>query len=263
MTQPDAIHGRFAGRIALVSGGGSGIGRATARLFAAEGARVAVTDRDMGAAEDVAGAIGDAAMAVRLDVTLEDDWATTLDAVERRWGIPDAWVLSAGIASSAPIADMALDEWRKVMAVNLDGVFLGTRAAIRAMRRGRGGSIAILSSVAGLKAIPGGSAYSASKAALRLFVKSAALEVAREGIRVNAVLPGGVVTPIWRGMGFFDELVAKEGGEDAAFAALGSTIPVGRYARAEEVAEAILYLASDAAAYVTGAELVIDGGFSA
>ncbi|HET8727698.1 MAG TPA: SDR family NAD(P)-dependent oxidoreductase, partial [Alphaproteobacteria bacterium] len=208
MTDPSTPSaGRLAGRVAFVSGGASGIGLAAARLFAAEGAQVAVADIDAPAAEAAAGAIaadGGEAAAVPLDVTDEAGWDRAVASVAARWGAPNAWIFSAGIADSRPVADTALADWRRVMAVNLDGVFLGTRAAIRAMRRGgrgggQGGSIVILSSVSGMKAVPGAGAYAASKAALRLFAKSAALEVAGENIRINTVLPGGVATPIWRG----------------------------------------------------------------
>jgi NAD(P)-dependent dehydrogenase (short-subunit alcohol dehydrogenase family) len=148
--------------------------------------------------------------------------------------------------------------------VNLEGVFLGTRAAIIAMRRTKQGSIINIASAAARKPIPGTGAYCASKAAVIALTKAAALECAQEGdkIRVNAVLPGGVKTPIWSKTAFWTELVNREGGEEGAFGFLAQSVPLQRYAEPEEIARAVLYLASDEAAYVTGAELVIDGGYA-
>jgi NAD(P)-dependent dehydrogenase (short-subunit alcohol dehydrogenase family) len=148
------------------------------------------------------------------------------------------------------------------MAVNLDGVFLGTKYGVRAMRQSGGGSIINVSSASGLKAAPTASAYSASKAAVRMLSKAIALECAADNIRVNTVLPGGVMTPMWEGMDFWQDLMAEHGTE-AAWAALASNDPLKRMARPEEIAAAILYLASDEAAFVTGSDLVIDGGYTA
>jgi len=258
---------RVDGKVALVAGGASGIGRATALRLAAEGAAVAVADRDeagaQAAARDIETAGGHAA-AYRLDVTDEAAWEPLLGRMLAAFGRVDIVVNSAGIAFGKLVAEMTLDEWRRIQAVNLDGVFLGTRAAIRAMRPQGSGSIVNLASTAGIKALPGAAAYCVSKAGVCMLTRVAALECAQEGtqIRVNAVLPGGVITPLWRGLPFWEETVAKAGSEDAAFRAMGENIPLKRYATAEEIAAAVLYLASDEAAYVTGAELVIDGGFT-
>src|SRR5262249_22960572 len=152
----------------------------------------------------------------------------------------------AGISFACPIVDMTLDDWRRVLAVNLDGVFLGTKHALRAMRQGgRGGSIVNVSSVSGLQPQPTASAYCTSKAAVLMFTKTIALECVRNGdrIRVNAVSPSGVKTPMWKTMPFFQELMAKEGGEDAAFAAMTQGHPNSRFAEPEEIALGILYLA--------------------
>jgi len=157
---------------------------------------------------------------------------------------------------------MELGDWQRVLAINLDGVFLGTKHAVRALRRAGGGSIVLVSSASGIKASAGASAYAASKAAVRQFARTVALECGAEGIRINTVLPGGVRTPMWRSMGFWQDLLREHGTEEKVWAALGAGTPLKRFAEPEEIAQAILYLASDAAKFVTGAELVIDGGWT-
>lgn len=169
----------------------------------------------------------------------------------------------AGISFACPVADMELDEWRHVMAINLEGVFLGTKHAIRVMREDdRGGSIINVSSVSGIRAQPEAAAYCASKAAVIMFSKAAALECLHKGenIRINSVSPGGVRTPMWRTMPFFRKLMVDEGGEEAAFHAMAKSTPHGRWALPEEVAAAILYLASDESSFITGTNLVFDRG---
>jgi 3(or 17)beta-hydroxysteroid dehydrogenase len=266
MTLQPVGSGRVAGMVALVTGAGSGIGRATAQLLAREGASVIVTDvAEPGGSETVAAitAAGGRATWQRLDVTSEADWEAAIGSVPAAWGTLDVLVANAGISFAKPVADMTLDEWRRVMAVNLDGVFLGTKHAVRAMRQGHGGSIVIVSSASGVKASAGASAYGASKAALRLFAKAVALECrdAGDGIRVNIVLPAGVATAMWKGMDFWNDLLAQHGGDEAAvWRALSGG---GRFAEPEEIAHAILYLASDEASYVTGAEMVVDNGYTA
>jgi len=253
---------RFSGRVALIAGGAGGIGRAVACLLAKEGARVLVADRRAEAAAEAAAAIGPAAQALTLEVTDEDAWSRALDVADGLGG-PDIVVAAAGVAHAAPLVDLRLSEWRRVMAVNLDGAFLAVRAGLRAMREhGRGGAVVVVSSASGLKAVPNTAAYGAGKAALGQLVRVAALEGAPDRVRVNAVVPSGVETPMWEGMPFFRDLRDRDG-EAAAYAALSAQTPLRRFAKAEEVAEAIAYLASDAAAYVTGTELVIDGGYTA
>jgi 3(or 17)beta-hydroxysteroid dehydrogenase len=258
---------RLTGKTALISGAGSGIGRATALLFASEGARVAVTDLDVDRARKVTARIEEAggeAFFRALDVRVETDWAEAVSEVAERWGGLDILVASAGISFAKPVWEMSLEEWRQVHAVNLDGAFLGTRQAVRAMReRGRGGSIVLVSSASGLKASGGASAYSSSKGGLRLFARAAALECAADEIRVNAVVPGGVMTPLWETMPFFSDLVEEHGGEAGAWKALSADTPLGRFARPEEIAAGILFLASDEASFVTGTDLVMDGGYTA
>ena len=253
-------------RVAMVTGGASGIGRATCARLARAGARVCVADVDP-AGEAVAAAIvadGGAAAFRSLDVTDESGWRGAIDDVIERWQRLDCLVNDAGVPLVRGVAEMAFEEWRRVLAVNLDGVFLGTKHAIAARRRlGRGGSIVNVSSASGLVGSPGASAYCASKGGVRLFTKAVALECARDGIRVNSVHPGAVRTPIWEKSEWWPGLVARSGGTEGAFRALEAATPAGRMADPDEIAEAILFLASDASRFVTGSELVVDGGFTA
>lgn len=259
---------RMAGKIAFVAGAASGIGRATALLLAREGAAVFCADLDTQGAGTTAGIIeetGGRSASGRLDVTSEESWREVLDQVTDRFGRLDVLVNSAGISFAQPVTEMSLDEWRRVMAVNLDGVFLGTKHAIRALRQTGGGSIVHISSASGLKPAPGASAYSASKAAVCMFVKAAAKECLQNGdrVRINTVCPGAVKTPLWRDMPFFRDLVEKTGSEEAAFQEMAKSDPQGRFAEPEEIAQGVLYLASDESLYVTGTDLVIDGGYTA
>lgn len=261
-------HLRMSGKIALVAGAASGIGRAAALLLAQEGAAVCCADIDaqgVGATARVIEEAGDRSSSWRLDVTSEESWRAALDQVTGTFGRLDVLVNSAGISFARPVTEMSLEEWRRVMAVNLEGVFLGTKHAILALRRTGGGSIVHISSASGLQSAPGASAYSASKAAVCMFVKAAARECLQNGdrIRINTVCPGGVKTPLWRDMPFFHDLVEKTGSEEAAFQELAQSGPQGRFAEPEEIAQAVLYLASDESLYVTGTDLVVDGGYTA
>jgi 3(or 17)beta-hydroxysteroid dehydrogenase len=239
-------------KAALVTGGASGIGRATAVRLADAGFRVIVTDVDPAGRQVVADIAG--AVFVEHDVTDESSWERAIATVLDVHGRLDVVVNNAGIPYVRAVTDTTLADWRALMAVNLDGVFLGTKHGVRAMRRhGDGGSIVNVSSAAGLVGSPLSSAYCASKGAVRLFSKAVALECASEAIRVNSVHPGAVRTPIWAKVGISPELQV----------AVGAASPLGRMAEPEEVADAIVYLASDASRYVTGSELVIDGGFTA
>ena len=266
-TREKSIAGRVAGKVALVTGAASGIGKATALALAREGAKIAVTDLNAAGARVTVNEIianGGDAVAYSLDVTSETDWERALDNVLENWNKLDILVNNAGISFAKPVTEMTLSEWQRVMAVNLDGVFLGTKHGVRAMRKGAGGSIINVASASGLKASPGASAYCASKAAVRMFTKAAALECAQndDRIRVNTVFPSGVISPMWESMEFWQELKAKTGSEEAAWQVLSEGIPLKRFARAEEIAQAILYLATDEAGFVTGADFVIDGGFT-
>lgn len=257
-------NGRVSNKVALVTGAASGIGRATAVLLAREGAAVALTDiADAGqaVAEDIIRA-GGKAQFVQLDVSDEAAWESCLAQVLHAFGKLDIAVNNAGIAAARPVADMTLAEWRSVLQVNLDGVFLGTKHAIRAMRAG--GSIINVASASGIKASAGASAYCASKAAVRMFSRTAALECAAAGlkIRINVVSPGGVKTPIWEKMDFWSGLVAEHGSEEGAWQALAGPSSAGFHAP-EEIAQAILFLASDDSSYMNAGELVIDRGYTA
>ncbi len=257
-----ATDGRVAGKIALVTGGGSGLGRTISGMLAREGARVAVTDIDAGAARESADAIlretPGAAIAVRHDVTEAADWSAALERTVAEFGGLHILVNNAGIAEGGSIEDTDFDTWRRVHAIDLDGVFLGCKLALPHLRAAGGGSIVNISSVAGIVAGHNMAAYNSAKAAVRHLSKSVALHCAKQGngIRCNSVHPAYVRTPI------LDPLVDRFGAEDA-YAKLGRQIPLGRIGEPAEVAYGVLYLASDESSFMTGAELVLDGGLSA
>ena len=243
----------------LITGAASGIGAATARLLAERGAECLIlADLDEGRLHGVAGSLGCAHRFIVGDVADEELWETADLA-----GLTHALV-NAGIGAGCPIEELSFAEWRRVMAPNLDGAFLTLKASMRAIRAtGRGGAIVLTASAAGVKAEPGIAAYGASKAAVIHLARIAAKEAAAAGIRVNAIAPGGVETPIWTGLPFFEQLIQKTGSEEAAFQAMGAmATPLGRYAKADEIAEQIAFLLSDKAAFTTGACLVSDGGYS-
>ncbi|MBX7218845.1 MAG: SDR family oxidoreductase [Blastocatellia bacterium] len=253
----------------LVTGAASGIGQATALAFGQAGALVWCADLRLEKVEETARHIatsGGTGHAIQLDVTAETDWEKAVEAIFQASGRLDVLVNSAGISHAAPIAEMPLEDWRRVLAINLDGTFLGTKHAVRAMRQAGGsGAIINISSASGLKAAPGASAYCASKAAVIMFSQAVAKECIAHGdrIRVNCICPAGVKTPMWESMPFFQELVTQSGSVAGAYAMLAKDALEGRFAEAAEIAQAALYLASDAAKYVTGTELVVDGGFTA
>lgn len=233
----------FTGRSALVTGHASGIGAATAALLAESGARVVGVDLSQGQ-----------------DVTSPATW----DALAGELADLDLAVVNAGISSAGEIADMDFATWRRTLAINLDGAMLTLRAAMRAMiAHGRGGAIVVTASISGIKAEPGVGAYGASKAGVIQLARVAAKEGAPHGIRVNAIAPGGVDTPIWDQLDFFPAMVAEQGSREAAIDAMAkAATPLGRWASAEEVARQIAFLLSDDAANITGAVLTADGGYS-
>ena len=246
---------RLEGKVALISGGARGMGAVEVGLFAREGARVVVGDvlEDEGRAV-VAGLPEGAGVFVRLDVTSEDDWRRAVDLAGERFGRLDVLVNNAGVSAVGGIEDTTAAEWDRVMAVNAKGVFLGTKYAIPAMRRAGGGSIINISSQLGIVAMGESSPqYIASKGAVRLLTKSTALQYAADGIRANSVHPGPIVTPMTEG----------RRGDPSVQELMVSRIPLGRYGEAVEVAYGVLYLASDESSFVTGSELVIDGGWVA
>jgi 3(or 17)beta-hydroxysteroid dehydrogenase len=251
--------GRVEGKIAIVTGAASGIGRACAGHLAREGATVVLTDRDAAGGRAAAEALGAPHVFHALDVTDPAAWASVVDETVRALGRLDVLVNAAGIATLHDIERTTLDEWRLVNAVNGEGTFLGCQAAIRAMKATGGGSIINVSSVAGIVADPDMAAYCASKGAVRLLTKAVALHVARAGygIRCNSVHPAFVNTPM------VDAMIAAAGARGLTRAKLERAVPLGRIGEPDDVAHLVVYLASDESSFVTGAELVIDGGLSA
>lgn len=249
---------RLDGKAVLITGAASGIGRATAALLAGEGATVALADINETRGHDAAQAI-EGAIFNRLDVTNETDWRRVTEAVVKRFGRLDGLVNGAGIVLAASIEETTLEDWRSVMAVNLDGTFLGCKHVLGAMRKTGGGSIVNLSSVSGIVGGHNLAAYNASKGGVRLLTKSVALHCARKGydIRCNSVHPAFVETPM------IESLVAASPDVESARQSMARQVPLGRIAGPDEIARMILYLISDDSAFVTGAEMVIDGGVTA
>lgn len=246
----------FSGRSALVTGAASGIGAATARWLCENAiGRLVLVDRDEG---------GLASLELScevLDFTGDVADPALWERIEAEAGPLDHAVVNAGIGAGGPIAGLSFEEWRRVLSVNLDGAFLSLRTALRLMRDG--GSAVLTASVSGFKAEPNTAAYGASKAAVIQLAKVAAKESAPRGIRVNAIAPGGVDTPIWDELDFFKGLVAQTGSRDAAIEAMAKmATPLGRYATAEEIAGQVGFLLSDLARNVTGTVLVTDGGYT-
>jgi NAD(P)-dependent dehydrogenase (short-subunit alcohol dehydrogenase family) len=253
------------GKVAMVTGGASGIGRACAETLAREGAQVVITDIDtdgmIGTARRIEAA-GGTAISLPHDVTNEDAWRGVLDEAQSRCGGLHILVNNAGIGIGGSLLEMSLEDWRRQNAINLDGVFLGTKHGIPAIHQSGGGSIIIMSSVAGLRGSPGLAGYSASKGGVRLFAKSAALECAGAGlnVRINTVHPGIIDTPIWTKL----PSGGLSGGANAIDPEeLASNTVANRAGRPQEIADGVLYLASELSSYVNGSELVIDGGMMA
>jgi NAD(P)-dependent dehydrogenase (short-subunit alcohol dehydrogenase family) len=246
----------FAGVNILITGAASGIGAATATRFARSGAKkLILMDQNEDLLRDFAFSLPCERQIIVGDVADEELW-NRADLT----GLDHA-VINAGVASASPIVETSLAEWRRVMAINLDGAFLSLQAAMKAMT-GNGGAIVLTASVAGLKAEPGIGAYAASKAAVIHLARVAAKEGAPSGIRVNAIAPGGVETPIWRDVPMFQAMAAEKGERGAFDAMASAATPLGRFAIPEEIAEQIAFLLSDAAASITGSCLVTDGGYS-
>ena len=254
---------RLQDKVALITGAAAalpgelmGFGGASAHLFAREGARVMITDLQDELGERSAAALRKAGGDVRylhLDVTSASQWTDAIDATVSAFGKLDTLVNNAGISVAARVEDLSEAEWDAELSVHAKGVFLGTRAAIPAMRASGGGSIVNISSIMGIVGSPTSPAYSAAKGAIRIFTKSAALQYARENIRVNSVHPGYADTPLTR------EVFAPPEVREA----LQRQTPMRRLGTAEDIAWGIVYLASDESAFVTGSELVIDGGMTA
>ena len=248
---------RLEGKVALISGGARGMGAAEARMFASEGASVVIGDVLEDEGRRVAAEIGEAggqALFVALDVTSESQWRDAIDAAVSSFGRLDVLVNNAGIGGGGNVEQTTEAEWDRTMDINAKGVFLGTKTAIPAMRRSGGGSIINISSQLGIVGTDNSSPqYQASKGAVRLLTKSTAIQYAREGIRANSVHPGPIVTPMTE---------AGRADQDR-YDLTVSRIPLGRYGEPEDVAYGVLFLASDESSFMTGSELVIDGGWVA
>ena len=248
---------RLAGKVAFISGGARGMGAAEVRLFAAEGASVAFGDvlEDEGAV--LAGEVeasGGQVLFLPLDVTSAAQWQAAVDATVARFGRLDVLVNNAGVRGAGLVEDVTVEEWDRVMDINAKGVFLGTKTALPALRQAGGGSIINISSQLALVGVDNSSSqYQASKGAVRIFTKATAIQYAAEGIRANSVHPGPIATPM------------TEGGraDPERFNTTVSRIPLGRYGQPEDVALGVLFLASDESSFMTGSELVIDGGWTA
>ncbi len=247
---------RLENKVALISGGARGMGAAEARLFASEGAKVVIGDVLEAEGRQTEAQInesGGECLFVRLDVTSETNWQEAVAATVARFGELNILVNNAGIFRTERVEETSGELWDQVMEVNAKGVFLGTKAAIPEMRKAGGGSIINISSGLGLVGSAGSAAYGASKGAVRLFTKSAAIQYAREGIRVNSVHPGIIETPMTA------EMLADQSTREERL----SRYPLGRLGRPDDIAYGVLFLASDESAFMTGSELVIDGGSSA
>ena len=269
VSEPERAGRRVEGKVALVTGAANGIGRGAAILLAREGARIVATDlqeqQGLALLRELREGGCDGEF-FRHDVTSEDDWRSVIARTLARFGRLDVLVNNAGIGLSGPVVDMSLTDWRRQVAVNLDGVFLGVKHSLPLMREGGGGSIINVSSIAGIKASPNASGYCATKGGVRMFTKSVALEcaAAKDGVRVNSLHPGITETAIW------DTLIGTAAEGSNAGPPRGPTldkfaaraVPLGFKAMPEDIANGILWLASDESRYVTGTELVIDGGRS-
>ena len=256
---------QVSGKVAIVTGGASGIGEACSETLAREGAAVVVADVDDVLGKSVVARIaksGGKASYVHLDVRDEAAWPAVIAEAEQRFGRLDIMVANAGIGVAGPLLDMSLADWQRQQAINLDGVFLSIKYAAPAMKKVGAGSIVLMSSVAGLRGAPGLAGYAATKGGVRLLAKSAALELAADKIRCNSVHPGIIATPIWGKLpagSLSDRRNAPIDPRERAAA----VVPLERVGEAQDIANGVLFLCSDLASYVTGQELVIDGGMTA
>lgn len=251
--------GRLAGKAAFISGAASGLGRAMAAAFAGEGARVVVADIDVARGREAAASIGESAVFLAHDVTSEEQWIGNLGEAARVFGRVDTLVNNAGIGTRGTVETTTLAEWRRIHAVNLDGPFLGCKHAIPLVAAAGGGAIINISSVAGLIGARDSAAYCASKGGLRLLTKSVALHCAhrRNGVRCNSIHPVYTETPM------VEEMLASARDPEKMREAMVAMIPLGRLGTPAELAAMAVYLASDEARFVTGAEFVFDGGYTA
>ena len=247
---------RLEGKVALISGGARGQGAVEAKVFAREGASVVIGDildeQGRQVEAEIAESGGNATY-VHLDVTSESEWTDAVSLAVERYGKLDILVNNAGILIRAGVEDTTEEDWDRIMDINAKGVFLGTKAAIPAMRAAGGGSIINISSIAGLIGGPTSAAYNSTKGAVRILTKSTAVQYATEGIRCNSVHPGLIYTDMTR------ETIDTPEGERSWRA----RVPLGRIGQSEDIANGVLFLASDESSYMTGSELIIDGGITA
>ena len=243
------------GRIAVITGAASGIGLATARRFAVAGARLVLIDRNAEGLTNATATLGEGHRSVTMDVTDEGAWIALAAGIDRGEGKLDILVNNAGFGVFRSIADTTLEHWRAIMAVNLDSVFLATKHLLPLLARTGNGVIVNMSSIRGIAAAANTGSYCAAKGAVRMFTKATALECAalRNGVRANSIHPGHIETPLSAGVHADPAIAAR----------LLADTPIGRVGKPEEIADAILFLASDASRYMTGAELVVDGGSTA
>lgn len=244
---------RLEGKTAIVTGGASGIGEACCRLFVENGAKVVIGDIDETKGKALEQELGDAAVFRRLDATSESNWNEVVSDAMSLWGRLDIVVNNAGMSGAKgrpPVEDTIVENWDAVFAVNSTGVMLGTKTAVAAMRKNGGGSVVNISSIFGIVGSPAGAAYHASKGAARTFSKAAAVQLAKDNIRVNSIHPGFTDTPMTTDI-HSDPAIHKHRVD---------MTPLGRLGQPNDIAYGVLYLASDEAAWVTGIELVIDGG---
>jgi len=248
--------GRLDEKVAIITGAASGQGAVEAKLFAKEGAKVVATDINEEALQAVVAdikAAGGEAIAVKHNVVSEDDWKIVIGKTVEAYGKVDVLVNNAGVAPATPLLNTTVDQWKKVMDINATSVFLGTQAVVPEMRKAGGGSIINISSMAGIVGTGAANAYPASKGAVRLFTKASAVEFSRENIRVNSVHPGVIETAMTK------DILAN----DQYSGPLKAATLIPRWGQAEDVAYGVLFLASDESSFMTGSELVIDGGYTA
>lgn len=241
------------GKVALITGAARGQGAAEAKLFAQRGAKVVITDVLDEEGKQVAAEIGDAAHYIHLDVTDENAWTAAVNETIKRFGKLNVLINNAGIVQIKAIVDCSVADYMKVIEINQLGVFLGMRSVAGPMKAAGGGSIINISSIDGLIGMMGGAAYCASKFAVRGMTKVAAMELGPDGIRVNSIHPGGILTP----------MVTQTGIDEATMSDLFSKVPLGRVGQPEEMATLAAYLASDDSSYSTGSEFIADGGLTA
>lgn len=252
-TIPTGTCRRLEGRVAIVTGAGSGIGRATSLRLAREGARVVVSDLNEDAASETAGLVGGDAFSLRVDVTDRDQLRAMVATTVERFGGVDIFHNNAGLAQAAkPLTEIDISEWERLIAINLTSFFVGAQEVVPAMRARGGGSIVVTASTSAVHPRPGLSAYAAAKSGVLGLTRALALELAADKIRVNAINPVAVKTPMLQEFKLADEDVLME--------RMAATIPLGTAIDAEDVAAAVAYLASDDARYVTGTAMNVDGG---